>query len=270
MITRISSWVVIRVVMLAIMAITISVFSSSAFGQGSSGYLTDPDTGIVYRKVTKTIETPVVETQLNSSEQTVYRPQTVTETRPHARTIYTPVVGYKLEPRVYGRWNPFRQPSVGYEHVPHTNWEARNEVVHRTNTRTQWVAERRTVETPTKVVRMQREQKVEFEPVGHVNQQQLGPSNPTDALASRLRPLDNPAMIQPFGQSSIYVAPRLASSTISGSYNASSPYTGSARTSTQEGLRPTDLAPTLPTGTVIGMPIDTTGIANSRTLPVYR
>ncbi len=202
--TRILSWVVNRVVLLAIMAITISVFSSKASGQSNSGYLTDPETGIVYRKVTKTIETPVVETHVDSREQTVYRPQTVTETRPHARTIYSPVVEYKWEPRVYGRWNPFRQPSVGYQHVPHATWEARNEIVHRTNTRTEWVAERRTVETPTKIVRMQREQKVEFEPVGRVSQPQLGPPSATDALASRLQPMDNLSAIQPLGQSSIY------------------------------------------------------------------
>ena len=59
-----------------------------------------------------------------------------------------PVVEYKWEPRVQGRWNPFRPPTVAYQHVPHTCWEARNEVVHRTNTRTEWVAERRTVEVP--------------------------------------------------------------------------------------------------------------------------
>jgi hypothetical protein len=206
--TRILSWVVNRVVMLAIMTATISMFSSNASGQSSSGYLTNPETGIVYRKVTKTIETPVVETQVNTSEQTVYRPQTITETRPHSRTIYSPVVEYKLEPRLYGRWNPFRPPTVAYQHVPHTTWEARNEVVHRTNTRTEWVAERSTVEVPTQVVRMQREHKVDFEPVGRVSQPQ-GPPGATDALASRLRPLDNNEAIEPFG-SSVYGVPRIA------------------------------------------------------------
>ena len=45
--TRILSWVVNRAVMFAIMATSISVFSSNATGQSSSGYLTDPATGIV-------------------------------------------------------------------------------------------------------------------------------------------------------------------------------------------------------------------------------
>lgn len=261
--TRILSWVVNRAVMFAIMATTIPVFSLTAFGQSGSGYLTDPATGIVYRKVTKTIDTPVVETHVNTSEQTVYRPQTVTETRPHARTVFCPVVEYKWEPRLQGRWNPFRAPTVAYQHVPHTSWEARNEVVHHTNTRTEWVAERRTVDVPTQIVRMQREQKVDFEPVGTVSQPQLGPPSATDALAARLRPLDNSATIQPLGQSSFYGAPRLASSTVSSSYGEST------RSQSQEGMRPTDLAPMTPGG-FNAIPASTSGVANSRPLPIYR
>lgn len=267
---RIFSRVVNRVEVFAIMTTAISLFSSTvlgpstALGQNNSGYLTDPATGIVYRKVTKTIETPVVETQVNTSEQTVYRPQTITETRPHTRTVYSPVLEYKWEPRVYGRWNPFRPPSVGYAHVPHTSWEARNEVVHHTNTRTQWVAERRTVEVPTQVVRMQREQKVDFEPVGRVNQQQLGPSSSSDALAARLRPLDNTAAIEPFGQSAFYGAPRIASSTVTSTYGSPT------RNTTQEGMPATELAPTLSPSGVMAMPGSSTGVATSRPLPIYR
>lgn len=257
--TRIFSWVVNRVAMLAMSATMISVFSTTARGQGSSPYLTDPASGIVYRQVIKTIETPVVETQVSTSQQTVYRPQTVTETRPHSRTVYCPTVEYKWEPRMYGRWNPFRQPSIGYQHVPHAGWEARNEVVHHTSTRTEWVAEHRAVDVPTRVVRMQREQKVEFEPVGRVGQP-TGPSGSTEALASRLRPLDNSSTIEPLGQSSFYAAPRLASSTVSG-------YGEPLRSSSQEGIRPTELAPMSP---FYGGTGATTGVANARPLPIYR
>jgi hypothetical protein len=256
--TRIFSPVVNRATLFAITTTLVSLFCSSAFAQNNSGFLTDPATGIVYRKVTKTIETPVVETKVDTSEQTVYRPQTVTETRPQSRTVYCPVVEYRWEPRVYGRWNPFRPPSVGYAHVPHTTWEARNEVVHRTNTRTEWVAERRTVEVPTRIVRMQREQKVDYEPVGRVSQPQLGPPSATNGLASRLQPLDSSTGIEPFGQSVGYRAPVIASSTIA------KPYGDSGRSPQQEGMRPTDLAPSGMPG-----PIGTTGVA-ARPLPVYR
>lgn len=255
--SRIFSWVVYRVPTLAIMATAISVFSSEVYGQGSSGYLTDPDTGIVYRKVMKTIETPVIETRVDSSNQTVYRPQTVTETRPHSRTVYCPVVEYKMEPRVYGRWNPFKEPTVGYQQVPHTSWEPRNEVVHRTKTRTEWVAERRTVDVPTRVVRMRREQKVDYEPVGRVSQPSLGPTSNNAAFAARLQPLSSGTPIGPIAASPVYTAPRIASSTVGG------PYASSSRSESQQGMRPTDLAP-VSTG---GLPV---GVASGTTLPIYR
>ena len=254
--TRIFSWVVCRVIMLAITATAISVFSSEARGQ-SSGYLTDPETGIVYRKVAKTVETPVVETRVDTSEQTVYRPRTVTETKPHSRTVYCPVVELKVEPRVYGRWNPFRSPTVGYQHVPHTTWEARNEVVHRTKTRTEWVAERRMVERPTRIVRMEREHIHEYEPVGRqVGQPGAAPA-PSNAFAARLQPLPNGATFRPMGQSPGYSAPQIAASTVS------APYSSPTRNANQQGMRPTDLAPTMPSSS------SATSIA-TRPLPVYR
>jgi hypothetical protein len=157
---------------------------------------------------------------------------------------------------VYGRWNPFRPPTVGYQHVPRTTWEARNEVVHHTNTRTEWVAEKRTVEVPTRIVKMQREQKVDFEPVGRVNQQNLGPSAASDALATRLRPLDDPSSIEPFG----YSAPRVASTTITSSYG------GPSRSLSQQGMPPTQLTPSTPGP--VGLPAST-GVAASP-LPIYR
>src|SRR5690606_9965541 len=72
-----------------------------AGAQGSSTvYYTDPETGIVYRKVHRTIERPVVETQVKAQESTVYRPETVVEVRPETRTVYSPVVSYGWEPRL--------------------------------------------------------------------------------------------------------------------------------------------------------------------------
>jgi hypothetical protein len=229
--------------------------------------LTDPATGIVYRRVIRTVDTPVVETQVQSSETTVYRPQTVTETRPQLRTVYTPVLQYRLEQRVHGRWNPFQQPSIGYEHVPHTTWEARNETVHHVNTKTQWVPEKRTIEVPKQFVRMQREQKVEYEPVGRVDPSKLGPPTANDAFAARLRPLDNAAAIEPFGQAQLYSAPRIASSTVAGTYANTS-----TRTSSQQGMPPKDLAP-MPTAVVPGLtPLPSAAGVDvaARPLPIYR
>lgn len=169
--------------------------NNEARSQDASGLYTNPDTGLVYRQVTRTIERPVSETHMTTQERTVYRPQTVTEARPEARTVYTPVVEYQWEPRLHGRWNPFRQPAVAYHHVPVARWEARSEVVSRVNTRTEWVAEKQTLEVPQRFTRIEREQKTDFEVVGRVAPPNA--SGTSDQIASRLRPLDSQTRIEP-------------------------------------------------------------------------
>ena len=270
---RILSRVVGRVMTLAVVATGMALCSVESYGQGGAGYYTDPATGIVYQKNIKTVERPVVETTVEQREQTVYRPQTVTETKPQSRTIFTPVVEYKWEPRLHGRWNPFRPPTVAYHHVPNTRWEPRNEVVQRTNTRTEWVAEKRTIDVPQRIVRMQRDQQVDYEPVGQVAPQQANPPGPSNAIASRLRPLDSNTQVVPFGQnrrlasSNAFAAPRIAASTV-GRLTSDPP----RRSTGQGGMRPTDLNP-VPTG-VRGQalpPASTgVGIANMPSIPFFR
>jgi hypothetical protein len=218
---------------LAVATTATTMICSSVNAQSGAGYYTDPATGIVYQKVTKTVERPVVETKTETRDQTIYRPQTVTETRPESRTVYTPVVEYKWEPRVHGRWNPFQKPTVAYHHVPNARWEARNQVVERTNTRTEWVAEKRTIEVPQQVVRIEREQKVDYEPVGRVSpQQQASPPGADSAIASRLRPLNSSTRVESFGQPSQFA------STV-GRMTSDPP----RRSTGQGGLRPTNLYP---------------------------
>jgi hypothetical protein len=243
MIARIFSRVVFRVMTLAIAFTASATLCSNASGQGGAGYYTNPSTGIVYQKVTKTVERPVVETRIEQREQTVYRPQTVAETTPHSRTVYTPVVEYSWEPRLHGRWNPFRPPAVAYHHVPKTHWEQRNEVVQRTNMRTEWVAEKRTIEVPQRIVRMQREETTDYQVVGRVAPQQANPSGASSAIASRLRPLDSiPSSSQPTTTNS------------------------AQRTTGQGGMRPTELY-----RTASGMPVNGgVGVANPPALPIFR
>ena len=161
---RISSKVVYQLIALVTAATSITSLTAEATAQ--TGFFTDPQTGIVYRKISRTIEKPVVETKLSQQSEVVYRPHTITETKPENRTVMTPIVEYKWKPKLTGRWNPFRPPSIRYEKVPHTTWEARTEVVHRTKTTTQWIAENRTLEIPTKTVRTSREHSVAYEAGG--------------------------------------------------------------------------------------------------------
>ena len=113
-----------------------SLLLTSALAHSQTGYFTDPETGIVYRKISRTVEKPVVETKIRQQSEIVYRPHTVTETKPENRTVLTPVVRYTWKPKLTGRWNPFRPPSIRYEQVPHTTWESRTEVFQNTTTTT--------------------------------------------------------------------------------------------------------------------------------------
>lgn len=225
-----------------------------AGAQGSStGYYTDPETGIVYRKVHRTIERPVVETQIQPQESTVYRPETVVEVRPETRTVYSPVVSYGWEPRLKNRWNPFMQPTVQYEHVPRMHWEARSETVERRQTRTNWVAEHRRVDVPQQIVKIQREEKVDYEPVGRIAPQEATPPNSTEAaIAARLRPLDSTARVAPI-------------STVA----ATGPIGDATRRSNDQlGIRATELYPTSPGGYSTTLP--PVGVARTPYLPLYR
>jgi len=232
----------------ALAVATIVTSSVVANAQDRPGYYTDPATGILYRQVIRSVERPVVETKVETQERTVYRPETVRETRPETKTVYTPVIEYQWQAQVHGRWNPFRQPAIAYKQVPQTHWEARNEVVNRTETRTQWVPEKRTVEVPHRIVRMEREQKVEYEVVNP----QPNRRTASAAIASRLQPLAANTSTQPSN--------RMASlPTANGAYSRSvAPITTSTvgrmtsdpprRSSSQGGLRTTELYPTAPSG----------------------
>jgi hypothetical protein len=231
-----------------------------------SGLQTDPATGIVYQSQTTTVERPVVETKLEQREQTVYRPQTVTETRPQHRTVYTPIVEYNWEPRMHGRWNPFTQPTIHYHHVGRTKWEARNERIDHVATRTEWVAEKRTVEVPTQVVRIQREQKTDYVPVGRV--QPSGTPAGGDSIAARLRPLNSNETVSPispapqYASNGYYNSPQIAAGTV-GRMTSDPPQ----RSVSQSGMPASNLSPG-----VYGQPLPpaSNGIATLPSLPIFR
>ncbi len=237
--------------------------SAVANAETRPGYFTDPATGIVYRQVTRSVERPVVETRMDKQEQTVYRPQTIKETRPETQTYYTPVTEYQWQPHLQGRWNPFRQPTIAYRQMPKTHWEARNQTINRTETRTEWVPETRTVEVPHRVVRMEREQKVEYEAVGRVAPQPSGPNAASEAIASRLQPLASNTPVQPINRMASLptTAPRVATTTL-GKMTSDPP----RRSLGQGGMRTTELYPSVPTGYGRALPPPSSGMT---TLPGF-
>ena len=257
---RIFSRVVYRIIAFATVAICVMTITAETNAQ--SGFFTDPQTGIVYRKVSRTVEKPVVETKLEQQQEVVFRPQTVTETKPQNRTVMTPVVKYKWEPKLTGRWNPFRPPSIRYEKVPHTIWEARNEVVHRTRTTTEWIAETRTIDVPQKTFRTTREHSIAYEPVGRISE--TNNSNLPVEVAARLQPLHQNATFQSLESSSMaatsFGPPRIAASTVTSNHT---------RNASQSGMAVQNLMIEPQITPANSLP-NRTGIANQRQLPIFR
>lgn len=273
----------------ALVALQLSAVTTDVQAQTSGQFLADPDTGMVYQKQITPVDRAVVETKLESKNETIMRPRVVTETKPESRTVYTPNVEYRLEPRVQGRFNPFKQPTVVYQQVPHVVWEARNEVVQRSQTRTEWVAENRTVQVPRQHVTIQRQQNVEYQPVG-----QLAPATQPrqDAFASRLRPLDAGARVIPLNQAgpavsrtqanlassrtTLPAATSLNNSTANSRTIASSVGRMTSdpprRNRGQGGMRATELMPSASPG--ISQPLTSgstgVGIARVPSLPIFR
>lgn len=137
----------------------------SSFGQDPN-IKVDPNTGMRYRRQFRTVQKPVTETKLESKVVTISRPEVVTEAEPVVTTYYSPVVRHSWQPRWKGLWNPFTPPTLAYEFVPQTNWEARSETTHRLKTSTRWVAEQKVVQEPKLVTAIQQDQEEYWVAIG--------------------------------------------------------------------------------------------------------
>ena len=114
--------------------------------------------GITYRVTRSIVQRPVVQTELQDRQQTVYREVITAETHDTYRTYQTPVTEYQWVTKMHGRWNPFVQPYFTQSYAPVTRWQPRTEVVSVPVTRRQWVPETRTVRVPVTTVRMASEE----------------------------------------------------------------------------------------------------------------
>ena len=114
--------------------------------------------GITYRVTRTTVQRPVVQTEMQNRQQTVYRQVVTAETHDTYRTYQTPVTEYQWVTKMHGRWNPFVQPYYTQSYTPITRWQPRTEVVSVPVTRRQWVPETSTVQVPVTRVRMASEE----------------------------------------------------------------------------------------------------------------
>ncbi len=251
----------------AIVLVTGALACSNAIGQDQGGFFTDPQTGLVYRKVKRIVHQPRYETKLQKQEQTVYKPHRVVDTAPQTQTVYRPVTSLEWQSYLEGRWNPFRQPTIAYRQVAKTRWVPSTQAVG-TNTKTNWVAEKRTVEVPQRLVRMEPKETTQFELVGKVAPSRPDPNVANNAIAARLQPLPSTAAVDPIGSrsgvlpnngfgtnsavagiqnSTVPSVPRLASTSV-GRMTSDPP----RRSVGQAGLRANDL---YPTNSGIGQPL---------------
>jgi len=233
-----------------------------------NGYSVDPETGIAYAPVHKTIQKPVQETRMVQRQETTYTPRTVTETRPTTRTTYYPTTRTILEPYIANRWNPFTRPSVAYRFVPQTHWQAQTDVVNQTSTRTEYVAETTTRQVPETVNKIVREERVELEPLGYVGAAPAVAPGQAE-LAERLRPLGSGERIVPFSSGGTAVAnrtttaPRIASTTVGG-------FGSPSRSYAQGGHQATELRPQTGYGQALPPAAGGTGVATLPPLPMFR
>ena len=104
--------------------------------------------GSQFVESTQTVRQPVANTTIERQEQTVYREEYTTAMHESQQTYLAPVTEYRWEPRVHGRLNPFRPPTVAYHLVPRTRWEPRSHTVRTPVTTRQLRPETRVVEIP--------------------------------------------------------------------------------------------------------------------------
>ncbi len=104
--------------------------------------------GVLYNVTRTTVPKTVLTTEVQTREETIYRPRYTTKYQTIQQTTLTPVTEYRLVARQKGLWNPFQQPYWAHSLEPVTRWEQRPATVHMPVTTTDWAPEKRTVQTP--------------------------------------------------------------------------------------------------------------------------
>ncbi|MEQ8789918.1 MAG: hypothetical protein RIC55_26725 [Pirellulaceae bacterium] len=92
----------------------------------------------------QTPRVPVAVPRTEERQQTIYRPEYVTEMRDVFRTVYTPVTTYHWE----AKWRPLQSPHWVWQAVPHVTWQSKIEKTSVPVTSQHYVAETKTVRTP--------------------------------------------------------------------------------------------------------------------------
>lgn len=122
--------------------------------------------GVTIRETRQVVQHPVVETRMETRQQTVYLDQYKTQTQAVQRTYQIPITEYYWEAYWANRWNPFEQPYIAYRYVPRVRWELRTETVQTPVAVHEVVPTTQTVQVPVTTQRFVDEELISRMPVG--------------------------------------------------------------------------------------------------------
>lgn len=171
--------------LLCLSLLNLGLGASQSVGQGQDKVTTEVIDGETYEVVRRPVTryVPVIEHQ--TKEETYFRPQVSTQYQTQQQTYLTPVTQYQYVPRLVGQWNPFVQPYWTYEYVPVTRWEARPTTVQMPTTKTDMIAEKRTIQTPVTTYRPAQEMVIVQMTKKSGPSNQLAPGQNATAVASQ-------------------------------------------------------------------------------------
>lgn len=150
----------------AIVTLTcVAIATAGELAHAQTTYEDGPD-GVRYQ-VTRTVQQhSIPQTEIQTREQKVYRPQVTTEYQSYQQTYLTPVTQYQWEPHLRNWWSPFGDAYWTHELRPVTRWEARPATVQVPVAKTNWVEETRTVQVPVTTYRTAQSEVVAKTPIG--------------------------------------------------------------------------------------------------------
>jgi len=145
------------------------------------------ENGIRYLETRRTVQRPLLKTEWDEQQQTVYRERYDTQWQTNYRTHLTPVTEYRQELYLANRWNPFGTPYWTYRYVPVTRWEARQEPYQVPVAQRSLVPEQQTVRIPRTTQQMVTDEHISRVAIGPVNNRSGDPfaSSPNAAVARR-------------------------------------------------------------------------------------
>lgn len=240
----------------SLMAQPTSVASQPAAGTSDSGnklqggwVVRDPTTGRLFHQQLVPVNVPTVRWENKPITTTVMQPQWVRRVVPQTQVSYQAKTQMVLQPYWQGWWNPLRQPTLAYRHVPVTTWQPTTTTTNQVVAIQQMVPTQQTIQVPQPVNETQTvQQLVQTEIPQTINAQFPGQRGtlqqaPESAIAAR-SPVIPGQSPMPVGSSVLRPVERVMQNILPPVYNA--PMQTASRPSSswdvmQSGMRPTVL-----------------------------